>query len=108
MTGWEPIITGVLTIIGLLLKAWMDKAPQRAKENQDDATQGGRANLAAGNVGAVNDRIDVLLSDEPTSGLAGEHDSGDLLGRVREETGADILPDRTGSTGTVTGESGSL
>ncbi len=74
---WGPIITGALSIIGLLLKAWFDGAPKRKTEAADAAIQQGRKDIVDGNVDAVSERLDRLLSVDqlPGDSAAGKPDS---------------------------------
>lgn len=102
---WGPIITGLLSIVALIFKWWLDSAPKRDQEAADEATQQGRADIADGNSDAVNDRIDRLLSGQ--SDTEGQHGTEDLSGRIADLTGASILPG-TGNNGANTGASGSV
>ena len=88
------IFGGIITIIGLLVKTWLDNMPQRTKEKEDAITQTGRTAIATGNDVAVSERLDGVLSDNPASSATGQHDTSDILNRVSTETGAEILPDR--------------
>lgn len=96
---WLPVISAVLSLVGILLKMWVDGAPQRAQEAQDEDTQRERADIAAANHGdaaavtCINERIDRLSAPDPdTSDPVGQHGAGDLLGELRNLTGASILP----------------
>jgi hypothetical protein len=69
------IITGLASIAGLLLKWWLDKAPQRNKEQRYEEIQQGRQDIAVNDTAAVNSRIDKLLVLEADSA---DHDNGHL------------------------------
>ena len=108
------LVTTALSILAIVLEMIVQyrQDPQRAKDAQNEAIQQGRLDIANGDVAAVNGRIDRVLSVPEQTGstdsASGQHDSGDLLRRTQSITGANILPDRTGSTGTTVGESGKV
>ena len=103
---WGPIITGVLSIAGLLLKWYMDRAPQRAEEARNEATQKGRQDIATGNIDAIDQRLDIVLSQPTAADCApGQHSDADLLQRLERQTGCEVLPG-AGSPGPVAGAGG--
>lgn len=109
MMEWGAAITAIVTLLLAVAKWYAANQPKRDQEQQNEATQQGRLDIANGDVAAVNGRIDRVLSVPEQTGSAdsasGQHDSGDLLRRTQSVTGANILPDRTGSTSTTVGES---
>lgn len=62
--GAMAVVTAFLSVVALLLEAWAQNRPQRNKEKADDATQKGRQDIVDGDVDAVSERIDKLLSAE--------------------------------------------
>lgn len=62
--GAMAAITAVFSVIALLLSAWAAKAPTRAKEDVDEATQQSRQDIASGNADAIAVRVDGLLADQ--------------------------------------------
>lgn len=78
-------ITALLTILGLLLRAWLAAAPKRAKEALDAKIQQGRQDIANGNESAVSARIDSV-SKESTSNSAGLRDDEDTKRRLTKIT----------------------
>ena len=62
MAALGPIITLVLTIIGILAKAWQDGRPARAAEERNDEIQKGRADIAGTVAAPVAERVDSLLT----------------------------------------------
>jgi len=61
------LIGSLLGIAAVLLEAYMQRRPQREKEDADEKTQSGRNDLVAGNVDAVVLRVDSLLTDSGCS-----------------------------------------
>lgn len=105
---WGAALAGLFGILLLVLREYIANQPGRTQEVTDHGNQQGRIDIATGNVDAINDRGDELLSlpaGTKQSDFIIEHDSSDILKRFQRQTGADILPDRTGSTGENTGES---
>jgi len=80
---WGAVIAGLVTIAGLLVKAWLASSPQRAKEASDDKVQQGRNDIVDGNVGAVSQRIDGLCKDSGNSN-AGIPSTEDFERRLRK------------------------
>lgn len=83
---WAAVATGVLSIVGLLLKAWFDKAPQRAKEQANEETQADRAAIGSGDavtLGAAIDSVPAASTGDP----AGLGTDSDTARRIAEITG---------------------
>lgn len=72
----EAIVSGVLAILALLLKAWYDSAPKRSEVQRDKEINTGREAIASGNTDAVSARIDSILRDEPDNDSAGRIKDG--------------------------------
>ena len=64
---WGAVIAGLVTLAGLLLKAWLTGAPERKKEADNATTQQGRADIVSGNVADIEQRVDRVLSDGSVS-----------------------------------------
>lgn len=78
---WGAVIAGLVTIAGLLVKAWLTSAPERQKEAENEAIQKGRADLVDGNVDAIESRIDRLCNGSSGS-VAGLESAEDIEGRI--------------------------
>lgn len=59
---WGAALSTLAAIVLLLLREYVSRKPQQIEEQNNDAIQEGRQDIADGNVSAVNDRIDKLLS----------------------------------------------
>jgi hypothetical protein len=77
MDSIGPIVTLVLSIVGVLLKCWQDNKPARQEEQKDEETEKDREAIASGNVVAVNAIVDSLstkTTGDP-SGLPNDKDT---------------------------------
>jgi len=104
---WGSIIAGILSILGLLLKWWLDSNPRRMEEARNDEIEQGRRDLVDGDVAAVEQRIDRLLraTAEADNRHAGSADSKIDAGRQGAVCG--MAPDGR-SDGQTTGSSGTM
>lgn len=59
---WGAAIGGLFAVVGMLLKAYLAKAPQRQEEAKADAIQEGRQDIVNGDSDAVAARIDRVLA----------------------------------------------
>jgi hypothetical protein len=107
----SPSVLSAITIIGsillVFLQAWQGGAPKRKEEEREAEIQAGRQAIAGGDVGAVNQRLDRVLTVQETGasgGAAGEHDPSGLLLQFAREEGVEVLPDRTGGASQTSGE----
>ncbi len=101
MAALVACIPAVLGLVAALFQLWQAKEPQREKEKADETTQMGRQDIADGNESAIDRRIDADIAGVPSVTCyspPGQYDPGSLLQRVKQATGADILPDRAGGT----------
>jgi len=87
-------ILAAVTIIGsvllALLKAWEDGAPRRKEDAREAEIQDGRAAIAGGDVGAVSQRIDRVLTVQEAGGAGGAAKLGsdtDTARRLADITG---------------------
>lgn len=101
---WGAAIASLLGIILLVLKQWQANQPKRDKEAAYEDLQQGRKDIAAGDVAAVNGRIDRLLS-QPGSNTAGQRSTPVTAERISALAG---LADSGRSTGEDSGKSGSV
>jgi hypothetical protein len=86
------ILSILAALIPFIIDAWQKNQPERKR----GVLVNDRINVANGAVDRINDRLDRVLSiPSAVSGIAGKHDTTDILQRVKRITGADILPDRT-------------
>jgi hypothetical protein len=65
--GWESAITAVFSFLLFIGEIWVSNQPEREKEERNDAIQQGREDIASGDVVAVNNRVDKLLSEPSDS-----------------------------------------
>ena len=72
MTGVAAAVTAFLGIVSVLLELWVKQAPARDKEREDARNQKGRQAVIAGDVDAVQQRIDGLLSEVQGDSSAGK------------------------------------
>lgn len=84
--GWAAAITAVFSVIALLLEAWAQNAPQRKKEDRDEAIQNGRVDIADGDAQSVSARVDRVLT-ETTGDPARLGSDEDTARRLAEITG---------------------
>lgn len=77
---WGAAIGGLFAVVGMLLKAYLAKAPQRQEESKADAIQEGRQDIVSGDADAVAARIDRVL--EQDSGNAGSASVPNPAGRA--------------------------
>jgi len=78
MGGVPAAVTAVFTVIAALLQIWAENSPQRAKEKRDAEIQQGRTDIANGNVAAVNQRLDRVLTQDSSSCDAPEQSGGEV------------------------------
>lgn len=83
---WAAAVTALLTIVGLLVKAWLAKAPERKEEANNNAIQKGRTDIANGNVAAVSERIDSVPTQSSNTPRLG--DDEDTKRRLAKITGS--------------------
>ena len=53
-------LTAVISLIGVLVKLWIDGKPKREEEKASDKLQQGRQDIVQGNTDAIEQRIDQL------------------------------------------------
>ena len=83
---WGAVIAGLVTLVGLLLKAWLTGAPERKKEADNATTQQGRADIVNGNVDAVSQRIDSVPPQPSNSpGLGNDQDTARRLAEITDK-----------------------
>lgn len=56
---WAAVVSGLLTIAALLIRAWINRDKS---DDTNKSIQQGRQDINSGNVAAVNDRVDRLLT----------------------------------------------
>lgn len=100
---WGAAVTAIITLAIAIMKWWQSRQPQRDQENQDDAIQQGRKDIAEGNSAAVSNRIDKLLPES-------NHTSGQSSSKITAERISSVvgLVDSGRSSGADTGKSGIL
>ena len=74
---WTTVITGVISIVGLLLKWWLDSSPAKKQEAADDKTMQGRADVAVGDVAAVESRLDSVFRADGGSNAGSDSHPGE-------------------------------
>ena len=80
------MIAGLVTLAGLLLKAWLTSAPECQKEAADAKTLQGRLDIGGGGVDAVSVRVDNILRGETPCNPPGLGDDQDTARRLAEIT----------------------
>lgn len=82
---WLPLITAVLSLLGIIVKTWQDGAPVRKEASRNAEIQQGREDIASGNAAAVGTRIDSVPS--ATGHIAKLGPDEDTARRLAEITG---------------------
>lgn len=77
---WGPLIVSILSLVGVLVKIWADKTPEREQEKRDEHIDQGRQDIVDGNVDAVSKRVDDLLRDTAPSDSGGVKNGEDKQG----------------------------
>jgi len=90
---WGAIIYALLGIAAYFIKDWIDKAPGRAEERFREFIQAGRIDISEGNVTAVNERIDRLLTETRS---------------VAKSTSSEITAERIGSVSGLAAKRGDV
>ena len=91
MAAIGPIITLLLTILGILAKSWQAGQPARTAEERNDEIQKGRADIAGTVAAPVAERVDRLLTVQAGSGPGDSPKLGsdaDTARRLAEITGS--------------------
>lgn len=94
---WGAVIAAVAGLLLYVLKRYDAGKPKRDKEARHDQIQQGRKDIAAGDVAAVNDRIDRLFteSDRPAGQPGRPVTAGRLSAILRVATGKRVTGEDT-------------
>lgn len=78
---WAAVISGALTIIALLLKAYLNRDKN---DEQTEAIQEKRQDIVDGDVAAIESRIDELLTnaDGSAAGIESAEDAERRIGNL--------------------------
>jgi hypothetical protein len=81
---WGAAVAAIFGVIAVLLKAYISRQPERERDDHEKEIQTGRQDIVAGDVGAVESRIDGLLADQagPGDSATGEPSAEDVEGRI--------------------------
>lgn len=83
---WAAVISAALTIIGLVVRAYLAKEPERSQEDAHDAQQELRKAIADGDADAVGIAIDSVPA-APGDHPAEQRSDEDTARRLAEITG---------------------
>lgn len=81
------IITGIITIVGLLLKAWLANAPARLEEVKNEKIQQNKIDSMSGDSISVPTRLDRVLDVQASDSISNARSTSCVL----EGEGADTI-----------------
>lgn len=81
--GWETAITAIFSFLLFCGELWVSKEPERKKEARNEAIRQSREDIDEGNVAAVNNRVDSVLS-EASDSASGQHSDADITERIND------------------------